>query len=70
MSNISSLKYVKVYLCECDCAWSIDKIDPEICWFCGSNGPHEVKTTCPATPKVLSIVSKLKEEELFSNIGE
>lgn len=66
----SSTRYVKAYLCECGCAWSIDKFNPEICWFCGAIGPHEVKITSPVTPKILSISSKLAEEELFSNIEE
>lgn len=66
----SRLVYVKAFVCDCGCAWTIEKIDPEICWFCGSFGPHEVRSTCKADPKYMKLISEYSDEFLFTNIED
>ena len=66
----SDLTYVKAYVCECGCAWTVEKQDPEICWACNSHGPHTVMATCRADPKLMSISSSYSEEILFSPVSE
>ena len=64
----SPLVYVKAFVCECDCGWTVEKSDPEICWFCGSSGPHEVRSTCRADPKYMRLISDYSEDFLFSDV--
>lgn len=61
--------YVKSYICECECAWTIEKDDPETCWFCESTGPHLVTATTENSPSFLKIVAP-DEAYLFSTVQE
>ena len=66
----ADLKYVKAYICECNCAWTIEKRDPEVCWACNSHGPHSVVVTCGSNPKFLTIINDYNEEFLFSDVPD
>ena len=63
-----SLNFVKAYLCECECGWVLDKEDPEVCWNCGSTGPHLLCSTSQSTYRFARI-APADEDYLFSEIG-
>lgn len=58
-------EYLKSYLCDCNCGWTVEAENPEKCWQCGSDGPHRVMATSRTTCKFLKIKSS-DEDYLFS----
>jgi hypothetical protein len=66
----ADFQYVKAYICECGCAWTIVKQDPEVCWACNSHGPHSVVVTCHANPKFMAIINDYEEDFLFSDVPD
>jgi len=61
--------YVKAFVCDCECGWTIDQLEPDRCWGCGSMGPHTIMTTSRLTPKYLRLISDYSEQFLFSEIN-
>lgn len=64
------LEYVKAYYCpKCDCGWTIEAENPEVCWICGSEGPHEVMATSRGNCKFVK-VHRNDEDYMFTPISE
>lgn len=61
--------YHKSFLCECGCAWSdVDQGNNDICWSCGSSGPHKSIAMSRRDPKILFI--ERYDMDPFALIGE
>lgn len=63
----SRFRYLKAYICDCDCGWTVEKEEPEVCWFCNSSGPHAVSATCAGDPKFMKTLPAIPEEVLFGD---
>ena len=65
----SFIPYVKAYMCDCKCGWALEKKSPEICWNCGSAGPHRLMVTSQSHYKFVEVPSA-DEDYLFSDVNE